>query len=178
MKRIIDWSVALIIGLSISYFGSAQAGVNIPANGAPYFRAFTSGNHSVTSGTATKVTFDTKSYDPSGAFDNVTNYRFTPQRSGIYDFETSVVFNPGTVATVGQVILDVRKNGSTTPVSECIVTSFVGIAAQSISCGDNIQMNGTTDYVEIWITINGATPQYVGQASGSDTFFNAFFIGP
>src|SRR6056300_1792706 len=57
-------------------FASA-GGANTPA-----FQATMSGNQNISTGTATKVQFDTEDFDTNSKYDHSTNYRFTPTVAG------------------------------------------------------------------------------------------------
>jgi len=59
--------------------GSAPTAVTALA-----FRAYMSSAQSVPTGVATKLVFDGESYDYGSKFDDVTNYRYTPGRAGLY----------------------------------------------------------------------------------------------
>jgi len=56
----------------------------------PSFLAYRSGStQSISSGAAVKVQLNSELYDTDNAFDNSTNYRFTPQVAGKYFFHAS-----------------------------------------------------------------------------------------
>ena len=52
---------------------------------APYFQAYLSSNQTgVNDNTYTKIQFNTETHDSANAYDNSSNYRFTPQTAGKY----------------------------------------------------------------------------------------------
>ena len=57
----------------------------------PSFMASISGDQTLTNNTWTKLAFDTEVYDSDSAYDNSTNYRFTPAVAGKY-FVFSTIF--------------------------------------------------------------------------------------
>jgi len=57
--------------------GFVNGGVSSPA-----FHATNSGVQNLTSGSYTKVQFNTESYDDGGCYDHSSNYRFTPGETG------------------------------------------------------------------------------------------------
>ena len=57
-------------------------GVNTPA-----FEAFSTSQQAVNDNTTTKVECGTEVYDTAGAYDNSSNYRFTPQTAGRYFYK-------------------------------------------------------------------------------------------
>ena len=50
----------------------------------PAFEAYLSSSQSVSDNVQTKVQIDTKVFDTNNAYDNSTNYRFTPGVAGKY----------------------------------------------------------------------------------------------
>ena len=50
----------------------------------PAFQASISGDQSLSDGVKAKIQFDTELFDTDSAYDNSTNYRFTPQVAGKY----------------------------------------------------------------------------------------------
>ena len=54
------------------------------ANNIPYFDAKTASDQDLSHNTATKISFATELHDSASAYDNSSNYRFTPQTAGRY----------------------------------------------------------------------------------------------
>ena len=144
----------------------------------PAFEARLSANQSITDLTATKVQFDTEVFDTDSAYDNVTNYRFTPQVAGKYFVYSTVVGRDALTGTfnISQFNLDLRKNGSTLR----LIGSYFNALALNFPlfvCG-SIDMNGTTDYLEIFASFrssnSAATAAY---ADSQTTYFGAYRIG-
>jgi hypothetical protein len=132
----------------------------------PAFSAYVNGSQTVSSGTATKVQFNTETFDTANCFDNSTNYRFTPNVAGYYQFTTQI--QVGTSYTAGDV--SIRKNGTTNHFG--LYTTFSGIAANAgYPASVLLYMNGTTDYVEVYITF--ATTQLIN-TGGNWSFFQGF----
>ena len=50
----------------------------------PAFQAYLSDDQTISNATVTKINFNTESFDTDNAYDNSTNYRFTPQVAGKY----------------------------------------------------------------------------------------------
>lgn len=123
---------------------SVKAYVDAQSSASPSFRAYVSGAQNMTT-TKAKVTFDAETFDTDGDFDSSTNYRHTPQTAGKYLYHCSLQVQSLTDAK--SVLLYIRKNGSD-------VTQFrthqSGSDMLNISVTDIIDMNGSTDYVEIW----------------------------
>lgn len=127
-------------------------------------------NQSITSSAETKVQLNGETFDTASAFDSITNYRFTPQISGYYQVSFSV--SVGATTGITGFFSSIRKNGtdyahgtSTAPASSTSGTS-VG------SC--LVYMNGSTDYLELFIYSNGTSP-YVSFGA-TNTYFTAVLI--
>jgi len=166
--------------ISVSYDGTniqliSPAGVE---NGLLCFWAYRSGSQTITVGTATKVQINAIRFDPSGIVDITTNYRVTPTVPGKYLF-WGMVGGSGTTATGLQAAL--YLNGAMYSTSPWIST--VGITSvpnwNSIQSNSQwgaipttiIDMNGTTDYVELWGYVNGTGT--IAFVSGNTTTYLA-----
>lgn len=115
----------------------------------PAFRAYVASVQSINSGATTKIQFNGESFDTNGDFDSTTNYRFQPKVAGYYQINLAVGFS---AMGVGEIILQINKNGSVYQFGSDVVGTTTYIASMSTL----IYMNGSTDYVE----------GYVYQASG------------
>jgi hypothetical protein len=109
----------------------------------------------IVTGTPTKILFTTEEYDTNNNFD-IPNSRFTPTVAGRYQIEASVMFK-NTVA--GAQACRIYKNGILYKSGYTTITTagWEGVHASAI-----IDMNGTTDYLEI----------FGEQASGSNKDIN------
>lgn len=144
--------------------GTLQIGGNQAVNG-PAFSAYQSSIQSLTAGVTTKIQFQTEEFDTANCFDNVTNYRFTPNVAGYYQVSGAFQVNGSAV-----ILPILYKNG---------VNFRYGIyqGAGTVSPINNISlviyMNGTTDYIELYGNSN-ATLNTAGGALS--TFFAATFV--
>jgi hypothetical protein len=132
----------------------------------PAFFAYRGSSQSISAATFTKVQFGTEDFDTAGCYDSVTNYRFTPNVAGYYLINSSISVD----AYSNRYTAYIYKNGS----SYMEGFSNTGNATNSDSCGVYALMylNGTTDYVEIYVQGNNA-----GTVSGGaprQTSFQAF----
>ena len=76
----------------------------------PAFEAYLSANQTgISANSATKVQFDTEVYDTDSAYDNSTNYRFTPTTAGKYCFVAGLRYSS---FVGGRCVIWIRKNGS------------------------------------------------------------------
>lgn len=129
----------------------------------PAFSAYQSSAQTLATTTYTKLQFQTEEFDTNNCFDNVTNYRFTPNVAGYYQFIAG--FEVG-AATVG-CILKFYKNGSAIKnAGNSNPSSLTSIYGSSL-----IYLNGSTDYVEAygWVAVGQALA-----ASAASTYFQGF----
>lgn len=127
--------------------GAKLSGADGPAFGA--YRA--SSAQAINTATPTKVQFNAEEFDTATCFDSTTNYRFTPNVAGYYRFEWLT-----TVAgeTVTSAVSFLRKNGSDIASGTSIPASTTLL---QVGGAKLIYMNGTTDYVELFIYASGTT---------------------
>ncbi len=154
--------------------GVVQSNLNYPA-----FQAYLSANQNLSDATVTKVQFDTEIFDTDNAYDNSTNYRFTPQVAGKY-FVFSFMEGDGTGTNkTERVQLYIYKNGA----NAGMIQNFPNTAAESNNVGlainSVLDMNGSTDYIEIFAYVDALSVQatVVGVADYSRSTFGAYRIG-
>jgi len=144
--------------------GTAMVSGNMPA-----FSAYLSTSQTISTGTDTKVQYNTKVFDTANCYDNTTNYRYTPNVAGYY--EVTVAVRDQTGAAVGTIRANIWKNGSVYSTS-IVNNSTNGMTSSTTNL---IYMNGSTDYLE----------GYIYQNSGSNmtchglqqyTFFQAVLV--
>ena len=137
--------------------------LNSSMKNSPSFQAIKSGNQSIPDNTYTKLQPDTENWDTDNAYDNSSNYRFTPQTSGKYVLHGFCQNNSSTNITYIQ--LAIFKNGSV-------------VEASTLDSGDAdydtaqitrvVEANGSSDYFELYLL------QYSG---GALNFKNLNFTG-
>lgn len=118
------------------------------------------GTQSVPTSTLTKLQFNTEEWDTANCFDSTTNYRFTPNVAGYYQFNTTITIGGGSTS---EVIVALYKNGASYKyVSDMTSTTY------TTSNSTMAYLNGSTDYVEV----------YVSQATGgAKNFVGCYFSG-
>jgi hypothetical protein len=124
----------------------------------PTFSALrASTDQSFSSSTFTKGQFQSEYFDLGSCYDATTNYRFTPTTAGIYLVTFITEISSGT----GQTLVQIYKNGSnyTTPVNTPSATLSFESAAVPVS------MNGSTDYLELFVYNTGTSPLLKAGAS-------------
>jgi len=150
-------------------FASA-GGTNTPA-----FEAYLSADQTVTDNVATKVQFDTEVFDTDGYYDNSTNYRFTPLIAGKYFVYAGASGESANSSYLTHINIEIYKNG--TPykfIQNDFRTSYAFIITSQVDA--IIDMNGTTDYLEIYgaMDVTSGTPKL--DSATKNTYFGAYKI--
>jgi hypothetical protein len=152
---------------------SGFGGANTPA-----FEAYLSGNQSgVSDNTNTKVQFDTEIYDTANAYDNSSNYRFTPQTAGKYFVYTSVRVQSTNNTQLKSAALFIRKNNS--EVGEAWTLFWDNyIRSHTLTKATVVDMNGSSDYLEVFAYGDANDDNMYGFIGGSGqvTNFGAYKI--
>jgi hypothetical protein len=164
-------SLALVAnGITVATLNGtgANAGFQMGTSMAPAFSVYNSTTQTITNNTNTKVSFNTKLFDTNGNFDSTTNYRFTPTVAGYYQFNLMVRDNTGPAS--GQFVSYLYKNGSTVNFG---VVPFAGSVGASSICSALIYLNGSTDYVEAYVSQNSGSSITISY-SGVSTYFTGF----
>lgn len=105
----------------------------------PAFSAYQSVGQTISGATYTKIQFQTKIFDTASCYDNVTNYRFTPNVAGYYQLTGNLYFGFSGSAQVA-----IYKNGSVYVQSRYTTGTGADITAL-------VYLNGTTDYAELYV---------------------------
>jgi hypothetical protein len=149
----------------------AATGTVMVSGNMPAFSAYRSTTQTFSSATWTKIQCQTEEFDTASAYDNATNYRFTPLVAGYYQvqIQAALAFS-ATSTTTG---LAVYKNGSATKYLQLFYASYVN--GTMINGSALIYCNGTTDYLEAYVYCNGTAPE-VSASSGSISYFQATLV--
>jgi hypothetical protein len=145
--------------------------VTTATTGPSFFVNKNGSDQTVTASTDTKITW---SEAAGQAFDTNNNFndsldRFQPTVPGKYIFNASLHCS----GTVTGCYIYIAKNGTATS------TDFQRSASNSTSASVStmFDMNGTTDYVEVWGQSAGGTT-FFGQSNSMYTFFTGAMIAP
>lgn len=145
---------------------SASAAKTVVDAGAPAFSAYQSTLQTLPNTTLTKIQLQTEEFDTAGAYDNATNYRFTPQVAGYYQVNGGLQFSAG---ATGECIISVFKNGVETKRGQDLSTTLtVGLNMAAL-----VFLNGTTDYIELW-GYQGSGGNKNTNTGASFTYFQAY----
>ena len=152
-------------GATITNSGTATGfgGDNTPA-----FKAYRSGTFSIPDSSATKIPFNDDSsagfYDTDSKYDATTNYRFTPTVAGKYFVYGYAYLDSQASSNFDQGRLYIFKNGSAVNQSANNMGGNFP-EAMTINVNNILDLNGTTDYVELyaWVNDTSGTPIIRGQ---------------
>jgi len=125
-----------------------STGIVMASNTAPTFSAYGSATQSILNNTTTKLTLDVETFDTNS---NFASNRFTPTISGYYQINGC----SGTFGSSGLVFVSIYKNGGEYKRGSQVPLNTSGSLS---SVADVVYFNGSTDYVELYITqLSGST---------------------
>lgn len=129
----------------------------------PKFEAYQSAAQTLGVATWEKVQLQSESFDSAACFDSTTNYRFTPNVAGYYWFSGRVA-----VSTMGAIVwLALYKNGVIAKRGSDSPSGDLGGSTLSAM----VYLNGTTDYVELFVQADASRVVTTGAAN---TYFQGF----
>jgi hypothetical protein len=143
----------------------AADGVTMVSGNMPAFRAYRSGNQTISAATTTKVAFNAETFDTNNNYDPTTNFRFTPTVAGYYQVNSTVAFTTG----AGQ--LAMFKNGSNYQTGTEV--TFNASLGGHMPISDIVYCNGSTDYIEIYVYLTTGTTISSGE---TNTSFSAAMV--
>jgi len=153
----------------------------------PAFYAYRSNNQSISSATVTKIEVNTEVFDTDNCYDNSSNYRFTPNKAGKYFFYASCRGDAGS-DNLNNMAVQIKKNGSDDGTGGAtgggMIAQYNNAAPNkfdnmSINVSGVLDMNGSSDYVELYVSISdsSSTPTVIGNGNQKYTAFGAYRIG-
>ena len=141
----------------------------------PMFRAKLTANQDVNQATDTKIACATETFDTDNWYDT-SAYRYTPQKAGYYYFHGQTLGGTGSLRAMHLVF---KKNGSTYSGTNLYADND-NWDDMSLTHGDIIYLNGSSDYVEMWGRItdapSGTDRYFYDQDGGSPTFWTGFLL--
>lgn len=161
--------VTAIKGNATSTFGGNVDVTGNVITDAPCFSVYKdNGDQTTTNGVFTKITFNsTAEWDLTSDYD-ATNHRFQPSVAGYYQINGA--FSVETLSAPTRYIISVFKNGS-----EYRRGNDTKVAGNAPVVSILVYMNGTTDYVELYIWQNAAGGGVRGDADGEVyTYFQGY----
>jgi hypothetical protein len=134
--------------------------------GAPAFSAYVNSSASVSSATWTKIPASVEEFDTNNNYDNATNYRFTPTVAGYYQVNGQAMLSN----TITRLLIAIRKNGSEFKLGNDLPSGSNRAIISSL-----IYMNGTSDYLELFLYATGTSLTFTGSV-GADSVFSASMV--
>jgi hypothetical protein len=137
----------------------------------PAFYAYRSANQTgVSANVHTKVQLNAELFDTNNNFDSSTNYRFTPTVAGYYQINWAVNMS-GTALTYS--IGEIYKNGTLYQYGS--FSNNAGI--EFLSNGSTlVYMNGTTDYLELYLITSASGTVSVTGVDSFRTFMSGSLV--
>lgn len=142
---------------------------SVTAGSGPSFSAKQEIAQTITAGGSTKANFSTEIWDTANCYDT-TNSRFTPNVAGYYQVNTKVYILPDGTSYSTDFKIALYKNGS---LEKYIVETVYSRDTSTGPGGSTlVYLNGTTDYIEIYVSHAGATSRSIN--SFNRNYFEAF----
>lgn len=142
------------------------------------FRAYRNTSvQAIAASTNTKIQWNGVSFQqitPAGAdvFDSVTNYRYTPGRQGVYQFDIMVTWDSAMDAG-GLIALALAKNGSVFALANAFGT---GTADLTMQLNTHDLATATTDYYEVFTYHFNAGSRDI-DFGATKTYFSGIWVG-
>lgn len=132
----------------------------------------------VSDNTSTKVQFSTENFDTDNAYDNSTNYRFTPQVAGKYFVYARIMCRAETNTELSVVEISLFKNGSKIGSSRFDNGGTSKVNNKTPVINQIVDMNGSSDYIECFglVDVGSGNAQFYND-SAERTIFGAYRIG-
>ena len=158
-------------GATIANAGTATG---FGGDNTPSFCAFLSADQSISSGTETKIQFNTEVFDTDNAYDNSSNYRFTVPsgKAGRYYFHANVHSDFSGIGDDGErALLYFYKDGSSKVFNDFFIGSSYNVVQVSNAYSFIIDLNAG-EYIELYIMNKD------GNAGGNaEVGAGSFFMG-
>ena len=149
----------------------AATGTMMVSGNMPAFSAYQSASQTISGGVNTKITFTTKEFDTNTNYDTSTS-KFTPTVAGYYQVDASVCYSNATAGE--QLRTQIYKNGSQAKIGTVGNSTSTQAASSNVSA--LIYMNGSTDYLEIYIYSSGLGGTTPTNAFAGGTYFQAAMV--
>ena len=184
MSKLETNTIDTISGTSNLTIGSTNSSTVTFESGAatghmyPAFEAYLSASQTgLTDGANVKLQADTEVFDTGNFYDNSTNYRFTPTVAGKYLVYANTMQE---AATAGLLIWNttmIYKNGSAYRSIRNRPDNANNSGELSVYVDAVIELNGSTDYVEIYGSGNTTSGNWEFQELNKTNYFGAYRIG-
>ncbi|WP_143690358.1 C1q-like domain-containing protein [Williamsia sterculiae] len=162
------WLAKIVTGGS-AVTGVADLRLTAPVAANPFkFAVFRNASYAFPSGTATKIPFDSKTFDTGSNFDAITSYRFVAPATGYYQFSGAIEM---TVLANTHMFVSIYRNGveyyrghegPSTQGSNSNSTRTVSPPLISLSIGDYVELYGFQNQGSNATTGTGQFATYFG----------------
>jgi len=169
-------SGTITLGASGETVALASGASQTMAVNTPAFEASLSADQSISNDTLTKIQFNTETYDTDNAYDNSTNYRFTPQTAGKYYVYCKVELYGGSTNSLEACFVEIKKNGSTLIGSEHSAYPDNIMHKIFIYNAGVVDFNGSSDYVEAFAKGEGNQSNQTVKSPNRTSLFGAYKI--
>jgi hypothetical protein len=161
----------------ISSSSTSGTALSIDANNlvfpkVPVFEVIKTTNQTLSSGSWSKITFDSESYDTASFYD-LANSKFQPTIAGYYHINLCLFFGNGTNTAA---LSYLYKNGAIHRQIASLYHSSQSLDDYGIAGGALVYMNGTTDYIEAYSYIVGTARVVNGNASGESSIMSGHLV--
>lgn len=160
-------------GAQVNALTFAADGTPTFLKGGPCFSAYLSAAQSISLSTLTKLQANIEEFDTNSAYDNATNYRFTPLVAGYYQISGAVYLGAASGITNG--LCSVYKNGVRFKDGSAIYPASAPAVSQ-VTVSTLVYLNGSTDYVELYGYVAGTGAATFGAAAPNLSYFQAVFV--
>jgi hypothetical protein len=137
----------------------------------PAFSAYNNSTQSISNGAFTKVTLSSEDFDTNNNFDSSTNYRFTPTIAGYYQVNCTVFAE---ATTISRIIANPYKNGSS--LTRLVDIGVTGSNSAGVTGSIIVYMNGSTDYLELYVYVTGTGSIILNGATDRNCRFSAAMV--
>ena len=143
----------------------------------PAFEAYRSSNQTPSNSTNTKIQFNTEVFDTDNCYDNSTNFRFTPTVAGKYFVYGSLRGDGESQTDLEYIQLEIKKNNATHKVIVVMYGSTNDIDNSTITINAVVDMNGSSDYLELFSYLTSSSQPTILGSSSKPTAFGAYRLG-
>jgi len=139
-----------------------------PSTSVPAFSVYKTATQTVTTNTFVKLTWDAEDFDTNN---NFASNRFTPTVPGKYQFNASILCADSS----SQCVIALFKNGTNMIQSGDVAYNGGAATAGTANVSGILELNGSTDYVEVYVYNGGGTS--VRGTFRSDSNFSGALLG-
>ena len=136
----------------------------------PAFLVYRNAQQILSNNTATIVQFDTETIDTDNCYD-LTTHKFTPTTAGTYFISSNTCLSTTTTPRLEESTTSILKNGTAIATTEIDPGNDDELAAASNPISIIVEMNGSTDFLQVQVIIStqGGTREI--RVSGGRTYF-------